>query len=1271
MPSLRSLALQSAVVAVTVFALYITIAILSPARNHPIAAADPPEPSGPAAASLASNNFALIGQVTKVDGGTFSAGQVVAQGNLVYVTGNLSGTQTLAVINAAVPFSPTLAGYDKQHTLRGNLITVKGTTAYLTEYVDIYNGGASFQIADVSTPAAPSQVFSTTYNFGPLLAVAASGSNLYLVHSAFNFFGGGQSVGGLVVLSPPSSPKLVGGYGLPYAIYNDAMGYAGIGIGVSGNYVFMVDRSSGKDSNPGVRSVDVSTPTTPTQAGYLKLPGAGSFVQNGNYLYIIQSVSTASWNLAVVDISNPKAPSAVGTVQLPGQAGGSIAYANGHVFAIYGSAGNVPSGVRAINVASPSAPADAGFYEGFFSAVSAQGSMVYLAAGSNGLIILELGGSGCGSGTAGISPLAANACVLLTGKVKRLDTGAPVVDALVSAHLVTSTQQFSTKSLADGTFSLGLPSGRYAVTATAPGLHVYGTVDPVTPPKETVSLLMEPDLSLVAIEAVQVVQNWQNDVPLYRGKPTIVRIYLRNDGAAAFGSVSGVLTVTRAGSVIAVFNSPSNKGPVWVPVGPPDRATTNATPFFALPVNLLDGTLTFEFGTLTAGGKPMPLYCDDSAPPDIQDCRLTVTFAAPPRAKAVFLAVESYDDNGTRAVPNVKDVLEAMRKIRDISPMTQQSFEWTIGPLLQPYPALTELWNPVLPLGDAYAWARLLTNLSTYKTLHACASLFYVGCNTDYIGVLTGATGSGTVGLDSPFSGVLAGYVHNGLTLPHEYGHANGRYHVKCTISTGPSVGGAISYFTDPRGVIATNSVEQFKYDGFDIPNDRAVGPDTCDLMSYGYRWPSKYTYTGIAERLQSRFGLLGQAEPTPQDALLVTGIITPAAGTASFDTVLATKLAIPTVPITTTYQLQIETAGGSVLGTYGIADDDGADVLSSTFRSFVAIVPFSPLAGRIRLVQNGQTLLSRDKPVSPPAVTLVSPIGGETWSGNSATVRWSTTSLALQRYAVELSLDGGSTWAPLAFDLTALTTTVDLNWVAGSSQALVRVLASDGFSTAASQSAAVFTIANRPPVAAITTPAPGSQFWSDQVINFTGEGFDLRDGPLGDTALTWQSSLSGTIGSGRALTVRASSLPPGVQVITMTAKNSLALTAAATITITISQQRPVLPTRPVVSPDPLVIITARGRTAETSLLLGNDGDGTYTASLSSDLSWLKFSQTSGQLGDRVIIRADPIGKATGLYTGTVTVKASGFAPIHVPVQVLVEAPGPVYVPSAVRNSAP
>src|SRR5262249_18073474 len=221
------------------------------------------------------------------------------------------------------------------------------------------NGGAALKIADVSTPAAPTRVFSTTFNFGPLLALTVAGSNLYLVHSAFFYFGGGQSTGGMLVLSPPTNPNLVGGYALPYAVYNDATGYAGQGVGVSGNYVFILDASGGNLGKPGVRSIDVSKPTTPTEAGFLSLPGGGGFVQNGSYLYLAQNVSSATWGLKVVDVSNPKAPVLAGSVVLPGQAG-RVAYAGGYVFATYGSVSGVSGGVRAINVASPSSPADAG-----------------------------------------------------------------------------------------------------------------------------------------------------------------------------------------------------------------------------------------------------------------------------------------------------------------------------------------------------------------------------------------------------------------------------------------------------------------------------------------------------------------------------------------------------------------------------------------------------------------------------------------------------------------------------------------------------------------------------------------------------------------------------------------------------------------------------------------------------------------------------------------------------------------------------------------------
>ena len=65
----------------------------------------------------------------------------------------------------------------------------------------------------------------------------------------------------------------------------------------------------------------------------------------------------------------------------------------------------------------------------------------------------------------------------------------------------------------------------------------------------------------------------------------------------------------------------------------------------------------------------------------------------------------------------------------------------------------------------------------------------------------------------------------------------------------------------------------------------------------------------------------------------------------------------------------------------------------------------------------------------------------------------------------------------------------------------------------------------------------------------------DLENGSLGDSALSWVSSIDGALGAGQLLEV---SLSLGVHTITLTATDSGGLTSTASIPITVVQPTPI-----------------------------------------------------------------------------------------------------------------
>ena len=112
-----------------------------------------------------------------------------------------------------------------------------------------------------------------------------------------------------------------------------------------------------------------------------------------------------------------------------------------------------------------------------------------------------------------------------------------------------------------------------------------------------------------------------------------------------------------------------------------------------------------------------------------------------------------------------------------------------------------------------------------------------------------------------------------------------------------------------------------------------------------------------------------------------------------------------------------------------------------------------------------------------------------------------------------------------------------------------IKVMVSNGFNSAEDSSDNPFTVGNKPPDAAIISPSSGAEFTTGPKVVLEGAGMDLEDGSLGDSALSWVSSIDGALGTGQLLEV---SLSPGIHTITLTATDSGGLTSTASIQITV-----------------------------------------------------------------------------------------------------------------------
>ncbi|MGV3710542.1 MAG: S8 family serine peptidase [Gemmatimonas sp.] len=138
----------------------------------------------------------------------------------------------------------------------------------------------------------------------------------------------------------------------------------------------------------------------------------------------------------------------------------------------------------------------------------------------------------------------------------------------------------------------------------------------------------------------------------------------------------------------------------------------------------------------------------------------------------------------------------------------------------------------------------------------------------------------------------------------------------------------------------------------------------------------------------------------------------------------------------------------------------------------------------------------------------------------------------------------------PGATVTTALGATATATYLtAGSKTISLTVTDASGLTNTSSTTVNVLA-PNKAPTASISSPTSGSTVVQGTSVSFAGAGNDPEDGALSGSALSWTSSISGTIGTGTSFST--SSLALGTHTITLTVKDSQNSLASTSITLTV-----------------------------------------------------------------------------------------------------------------------
>jgi uncharacterized repeat protein (TIGR01451 family) len=666
------------------------------------------------------------------------------------------------------------------------------------------------------------------------------------------------------------------------------------------------------------------------------------------------------------------------------------------------------------------------------------------------------------------------------------------------------------------------------------------------------------DLVGDALEVTQAVQDLNNSVRLIRGKDTYARFHVHSIVQNYTGVTARLWRIVN-GQRIDPALAPSNQPGGVITVRPNgDRGELEHSFYFHLPARWVDEELAA--GTLT-------LEAELNSDRAIQETNTAnnivrtgeLRFQEAPAFQVRFFRVEWQDEDGVLHVPDashttyIENWLRAAYPVPDVIATDGGKITHTNW---DGQPDCSEI-------NDALAWL--------YSHDGSPAGVVYYAI-TDVRGCAPSpghwANGPATWYAPWDTDGSMADWYAG-----HEIGHTRGMDHVCNSTDTS----GRCPNVPDPpcelypyywrNGSISPEDAGPTALYGFNTGNREVYPPWWKDMMTYcSYIWISDYTFEKIHNYITVQ-AQQAQAEPLDMRAegerLLVIGRVNPLSDTAQLTTVARVTETWPLTPAGSgPYSLRLLGAGNALLAQHPFSPTVealgcGGEGPAATPQGRIYLtVPWVAGTQRIAIFHGATELTGRNVSPNAPVVTVTYPNGGEVLGSAPFTVTWTANdadSDALT-YLVQYSPDNGQTWRTAPQRITETHTLADPAHWAGSNQARIRVVASDGVNLGRDVSNAVFRVGNRRPAAQILSPSDGSSHVQGALV-LRGVGRDLEDGALNGAALAWVSDRDGALGSGAARTVFTPTA--GLHRITLTASDSGGLTGTAAITVEITPRVP------------------------------------------------------------------------------------------------------------------
>jgi hypothetical protein len=772
------------------------------------------------------------------------------------------------------------------------------------------------------------------------------------------------------------------------------------------------------------------------------------------------------------------------------------------------------------------------------------------------------------------------------------------------------------------------------------------------------------DLSVIGLEVTQAVQDLKNSVRLVAGKRTFVRLHADSSQGAWRTFASLAVTCDDFGRVLYPVN-PGTNG--FIVIGEnPDRGALNESFLFELPSDCTD-----EPEQIRLSGQVNPVtswrgeYPPESNIGNNSSGEYFLTFESAPQFDTiVYLADYYYRNNGgftsvstdeseaymlqswlERAYPIPDnwmlirriDFDEAKVKVKDGTPRIVDPGAGKFNKKL----AAKRKWD--------------LTHDNWYEDMAGNErEIRYYGMIDSEAGLMRGRAKSSKPVASGPTGDDFFLWDTDGSYGDwyggHEIGHTLDRRHVRCR---GDEVGWDRGY-PHTNGLISTAQTGDDAFYGFDYGNlpDGIYGPNWSDVMSYcAFPWISDYTTHAILDYLKSNIAAVSPAAAAAGaagDYLLVVGSIDVASGTVELEPffVLADPVDVE-APVPGEYDLVLQDGSGGELARYaftpepmdpgppapGDRDDATPELLISE------LVPFVSGTDRVVIEGPAGVLAQVSAGPSAPSVTVLSPNGGETLSGDPVSVSWTASDPDGDDlwFSIDFSPDNGATWELVVHGVSGSSYDIPRqNLLSTSGQGRLRVWASDGIHTTSDTSDAGFTITTRAPELTIVSPEDGLVIAQQQTLSLQAIAYSDRTGVLDGDQPRWVSNLDGLIARGNNTSVTG--LSAGTHTIIVSAHDG-ERTAFANFQVIVVSDPSLLPAPEdelwavpkVVALHPHLGVTS------ARVSLGN-ASGTKPLNWQSlELTpWLSLSKTSGTTPDQVTVSVDAAGLEPGEYSANV-----------------------------------